>query len=738
MEPDAALLPIARFREMLARPASGSTIAPRQGPRRIMSEFPPQKGLTQEAIEARVEAVLGEATLAEKVAMMSGRGFFQIYAESGRRWGSAPYPAGGGVARLGIPPLYFTDGPRGVARGNSTCFPCTMARGATFDVDLERRIGEVMGIEARAQGCTLSGAVCINLLRHPAWGRAQETYGEDQHHLGQMGAALALGLQTHNVIATVKHFALNSMENARFTVDVRCDARTMREVFLPHFKRVIDAGCASVMSAYNQWNGVYCGQHRELLTDILRGEWGFDGFVHSDWVFGLRNVYAASAGLDIENPEPLVFGDSLQAAVEDGRIEPSVIDTACRRILRTQYRFACAEDPLEAYTPELVARPEHVAVALEAARKSAVLLKNDGVLPFDPARVRTIALLGRLATLENTGDFGSSRVRPPYVVTPAAGLQRRLGADNVAFADEADLEAARRACATADAVVVVVGCTHEDEGEYIPNGGIDLGQIDNPAIQAIAKAQARVNNGPDIGGDRSALDLRADQVALIRAAVASGKPVAVVIVAGSAVLVEDWVDAAPAIIQTFYAGMEGGTALADILFGDVVPSGRLPFTVARRAEDYPFFDAFAKSITYGPLHGYALFERTGTAPRFGFGHGLSYCPFEYRGLRLHRRGDAIEVQVSVRNCGSMPADEVALAFVRHPPAPLDGPDRLLRAFTRVSLDAGVQKTITLAIARDDLKRWNPATQSWVFFPGDYTIVLQGRDGALIEASIALD
>ncbi|NBU27114.1 MAG: glycoside hydrolase family 3 protein, partial [Caulobacteraceae bacterium] len=253
-----------------------------------------------------------------------------------------------------------------------------MARGASFDVDLERRIGEAMGIEIRALGRTMTGAVCVNLLRHPAWGRAQETYGEDPHHLGEMGAALSQGIQSHNVVASVKHLAVNSMENARFKVDVRVDERTLREVYLPHFKRIIDSGCASVMSAYNRMNGEYCGQNRYLLTDILRGEWGFTGFVHSDWVRGVYKVYGASAGLDVENPEPLVFGKSLVDAVENGHVEPQVIDQACRRILETQFRMTCAEDPLAAYTPDLVACPAHRELAYEAACKGAVLLKNDG------------------------------------------------------------------------------------------------------------------------------------------------------------------------------------------------------------------------------------------------------------------------------------------------------------------------------------------------------------------------
>lgn len=220
-----------------------------------MTNYSPQKGRTESEIAATVEQILAEATLEEKVAMMSGRGFFQAMAEDGMRFGARPYRAGGGCERLGVPALYFTDGPRGVVRGRSTCFPVTMARGASWDRDLERRIGEIMGIEVRAQGCTLSGAVCVNLLRHPGWGRAQETYGEDSYHLGEMGAALSTGIQTHNVVATVKHYALNSIENARFKINVKADARVLREVYLAHFQKILDAGCASVMSAYNKVNG---------------------------------------------------------------------------------------------------------------------------------------------------------------------------------------------------------------------------------------------------------------------------------------------------------------------------------------------------------------------------------------------------------------------------------------------------------------------------------------------------
>ena len=694
-----------------------------------MQDYAPQKGMTAAELETKVEAVLAEATLTEKVGMLSGKGFFKAFAEDGRVWAARPYRAGGGIDRLGVPALWFTDGPRGVARGQSTCFPCSMARGASFDVNLERRIGEVMGVEARAQGCNLSGAVCFNLLRHPAWGRAQETYGEDPHHLGEMGTALATGIQTHNVIATVKHFALNSMENARFFVDVRIGERALHEVYLPHFKRAIDAGCASVMSAYNKMNGTYCGQNPALLTDILRDEWGFDGFVHSDWVKGVYDVSGVAAGLDIENPEPLVWGDKLIAAVEAGAVPIAAIDRACRRILRTLYRFAAAEDPLPDYPETLVAQPEHVALAREAAEKSAVLLKNDGVLPLRKG-LGTLAVLGRLANIENTGDNGSSRVRPPYIVTALQGLERAqnsYGIGRIVTGDESDLAAAASAAASADAIIVVAGYTAREEGEYIP-GDINLGQGVSDEAREVARRVA-------IGGDRDSLSLPEDQIALIRAATESGKPVIVVIVAGSAVMVEEWHDEAAAILQTFYSGMEGGTALASLLFGEISPSGKLPFTVARDLADYPFFDKDAAVIDYDLWHGYSKFDRDGSTPRYAFGHGLSYTEFAYTGLQAKIAEDAIIVAVTIQNVGPMAADEVAQIYIGVPGVEVERQEKLLKAFARVSLSPGETKRVDFNIALDDL-RWRDDGQ-WRLESGSYRVFAGGTSDRLTETSVRL-
>lgn len=696
-----------------------------------MTDLAPAKGLTPAAIAARIDQILGQATLAEKVAMMSGQGFFAAIREDRGVWGARPYRAGGGLERLGVPAFFFTDGPRGVARGNSTCFPCTMARGASFDVDLERRIGEAMAIEIRSQGCNLSGAVCINLLRHPAWGRAQETYGEDPTHLGAMGAALGLGLQAHNVCATVKHFALNSMENARFKVDVTITERALHEVYLPHFKTVLDAGIASVMSAYNLLNGEYCGQNHALLTGILRDEWGFTGFVHSDWILGIYKPHAAAAGLDVENPEPLVFGPKLIAAVEAGSIGPQVIDTACRRILATLYRFACTEDPLPAYRLALVASPEHVALAQEAAEKSAVLLANTGILPLDARNIRKLAVLGRLAALENTGDNGSSRVRPPYVVTPLAGLQSYLGPDRIVTGNETDLPAARAAAAEADAIIVVAGYTAEEEGEYIP-GDISLGQDaslapDTASLPPELK-DARARRNFSIGGDRLDLGLPAPQIALIDAAAATGKPVIVVLVAGSAVLVEAWYDKVAAILQTFYNGMAGGTALARLLFGAVSPAGRLPFTVARDPADYPAFDRNAIAVTYDHWHGYARLARDGCAARYAFGHGLGYARFATRALTVRATPATLEFTVAVTNHGAMAADHIVLLWTEAPGAVPDTWPRRLVAFTRISLDPGQTRIAALSVPLASLRYRRPATTpgaagTWALEPGAWAFVI---------------
>ena len=389
-----------------------------------------------EQVDARARALLAQMTLGEKAAQMTGdSSWWGQFVEFVRGYNSRPITAGQG-SRRGIPAIRFTDGPRGVVMYHSTCFPVSMARGASWDVELEERIGDAIGVEARAQGANFFAGVCINLLRHPAWGRAQETYGEDPYHVGEMGAALVRGAQRH-VMACAKHYAANSIENARFKVDVRMSERVLREVYLPHFRRCVDEGVAAAMSAYNQVNGAYCGHNKHLLRDILKEEWGFRGFVMSDFVWGLRDGRAgALAGLDVEMPVGRYYGKRLVKLVEAGEVPLTVVDEAVLRILRRKIEFAQVGEPGR-YRAEVVAGATHRALARESAQKSMVLLKNEPaggqgrlpLLPLDPARLRRIALIGRLAVEPNVGDLkGSSTTRPTHVVTPLEGLRAALGA----------------------------------------------------------------------------------------------------------------------------------------------------------------------------------------------------------------------------------------------------------------------------------------------------------------------
>ena len=373
------------------------------------------------------------------------------------------------VPRVGVPGIAFSDGPRGAVIGDATCFPVTMARGATWDPDLEERVGDAIGRELRATGANLTGAVCVNLLRHPAWGRAQETYGEDPHHVGEMGAAFTRGLQRH-VMACVKHFACNSMENARFTVDIEVDDIALHEIYLAHFKRIVDEGVASVMSAYNSVNGAWCGENRQLLTDILRGEWGFEGFVISDFVFGVHDGAASvRAGLDIEMPFRMARAQYLPRALERGEVTWAEVDRAVERIVATLLRF---DTILSGPVPgeDTLGRAAHRLLAREVAARSVVLLRNElvegrPVLPLSLVDSPRLAVFGPLADTVNLGDHGSSDVWDLDCHTVLEAL--RSISSGVVYDEGSDSASAAVVAGDADVALVVVGYTSLDEGEFM-------------------------------------------------------------------------------------------------------------------------------------------------------------------------------------------------------------------------------------------------------------------------------
>lgn len=361
--------------------------------------------LSAAEVEAKAQELVSSLSLEEKVLMLNGRWtILKNLIRHQNPYNPTPISTNGNK-RLDISPISFTDGPRGVVMGKATCFPVSMARGASFDRELEQRVGDVIGKEARAQGANLFAGVCINLLRHPAWGRAQETYSEDPYHLGEMGKVLTESVQDHNVMACIKHYAVNNIENSRFRVNVVSDERTLREVYLPHFKKSVDAGAASVMGAYNLFRGDHCCESEHLLNTILRDDWGFEGFTLSDFIYGIRDTKKAiEAGMDLEMPMPIHYKGKLLAAVHAGQITEETVNQAVLHILRPLIVFEHTPDTME-YTPDLVAHPEHTQLALEVAEKSMVLIKNEvNILPLS----KNIKKIARCRSSSNPTQYRRS------------------------------------------------------------------------------------------------------------------------------------------------------------------------------------------------------------------------------------------------------------------------------------------------------------------------------------------
>ncbi len=628
----------------------------------------------------------------------------------------------GAVDRLGIPGMRFVDGPRGCVAGNGTAFPVSMARGATWDIELEERVGAVIGREIRSQGGNFFGGVCINLPRHPAWGRAQETYGDDPYHLGEMGAALVRGSQRY-VVACAKHYALNSMENARFKVDVQCDEATLHDVYLAHFKRCVDEGVGAIMSAYNSVNGEWAGQNPYLLTHVLRELWNWNGVTVSDFIWGLRDAAASvEAGLDIEEPFRQQRATRLRAALDDGRATWGAVEQSGRRILAAQLRSYATRERDEV-GPQVMAAGEHRALAREVAAKAMVLLRNEAVegipvLPFADD-VTSIAVLGRLAVEANMGDLGSSAVRPPSWVTPAEGIGAAFPNADVTVVSDDDPAAAARAAAGSDVAVVVAGYTAADEGEFIGGettsdpallglfppmpDGFDLTAL-------IGSAEERGGPGVPIGGDRLSLRLRPVDEELILAVAAANPRTVVVIVTAGAVITEAWRERVPATLVMWYAGMEGGHALADVLSGRHNPSGRLPFSVPTSEEHLPFFDRDAVSITYDRYHGQRLLDRLAVAPAYPHGFGLAYTTFAIESATpVETTPERIRLRVAVRNTGERDGRHVVQVYGRRSTGSYAG-ELLLAGFAVADVPARASTEVLVDVSLVAFAEWDTRTR----------------------------
>ncbi|WP_210087071.1 glycoside hydrolase family 3 C-terminal domain-containing protein [Mycobacterium sp. OAE908] len=644
--------------------------------------------------------------------------------EMSRRYNGTPIAAGRND-RLGIPGIRFADGPRGIVPGSCTAFPVPLARAASWDIELERRIGEAIGAEARAQGANLFAGVCVNVPPFPGWGRSQESYGEDPVLTGAMGAALVEGVRPW-VMACLKHFALNSMEEARFTVDVSVSEKTLHEAYLPHFRRGIEAGADAVMSSYNSVNGAPAGQNAHLLTTVLRTLWGFSGFVMTDFVWGLRDpVGSLAAGQDLEMPLRQQRARELPSALRDGRLARADAVRSAERIIGAQLRLAARALPDP--DPAVVACPAHRSLAREAAARGAVLLKNSVVdgrptLPLTLQETDIIAVVGPLADTANLGDHGSSDVRPPSTSSVLQGLRERFGI-RVVHVDEP--ASATATVASAYTAIVVVGLGPEDEGEAIvtsdPDGFSVFGGIFKRRwVGRIAASCMRyLSRGLALGGDRRDLHLSSADVALIEEVAALNKRTVVVVIGGGTIMPDPWDESVAAILYAWYPGMEGGRAIADIVAGDAEPSGRLPMAIPRHRSDLPQVDWHAASVRYPRWFGQQLLDRSQTPAAYPLGFGLGYSSFEIEDVTVESVHDEdIRVSTTLANVGQRAGRHVVQIYACRN-APGVPPTRVLIGFGCAELAAAQRSKIEVAASLRPLQHW---TDSGFHLPdGEWTI-----------------
>jgi beta-glucosidase len=643
--------------------------------------------------------VLASLTLEEKASLCSGSDF----------WRTQPVP------RVGIEALLLTDGPHGVrkqaedfdhiglaASVPSTCFPTAAALGSSWDVDLVRRVGAALGGEARAEQVAVLLGPGINIKRSPLCGRNFEYLSEDPVLSGELGAAYVDGVQSQGVGTSLKHYAANNQETDRMRVSAEVDERTLREIYLNAFERVVrQARPWTVMCSYNKINAVYASQNPWLLTEVLRNEWGFDGLVMSDWGAVDDRVAGLAAGLDLEMPSSHGYTDAqLVAAVKSGTLDEKVLDVAVARLL----------DLLDRVRPALAAggaydQGTHHDLAREVARDCAVLLKNDGgLLPLDPIAAGSLAVIGEFARVPRYQGAGSSQVNPTRLDTALEEI-RALTSWDVTFAagygvdapDSSLVAAAAAEAAAADVVLLFLGLPPSYESE---------------------------------GWDRDHMDLPDDQLELVRAVSDSNSRVVVVLSNGSAVAMDAWQHRVPAILEGWLLGQAGGGALADLIFGVASPSGRLAETIPLRLQDNPSFGNFPGehgTVRYGEgvLVGYRHYDTKQLAVGYPFGHGLSYTTFGYSAPTATVKGSGaqtrVEVAVTVTNTGPVAGREVVQVYVRDPVATVLRPERELKAFAKVTLAAGESQAVTFSLDGRDLAFFHSGLRRWVVEDGEVEI-----------------
>lgn len=643
--------------------------------------------------DQRAREIVQKMTLDEKVQELHG-----IRDEKHYRY----VPA---VPRLGIPAFQITNGPAGAGPGGThpqakaTALPSPIALAASWDTNLARQYGAIAAAEAKDIGNVLLEAPTINIARVPQNGRTFEGYGEDPYLAGQISLSNILGIQSQGVMANVKHFVGNNQETDRFTVNEEIDERALREIYLPAFDVSIrQAHSASLMCAYPRFNGTFSCENGLLMNDILKKEWKFEGFVISDFGAVHSTIPSAMAGLDLEMPTGKYWGNDLKAAVLSGQVPMSVIDDKLVRRFRTMMEYGAFDHPP---TPKPIPANEDGAESRKIAVQGMVLLKNTGsILPLYAPGLKSIALIGPMATNAVTGGGGSSYVEPLYTVDPLKGIRSRAGNLEVTLDDGSDLAKATALARRSDAAIVMVGQINT-EGQDHP---LELGGNQDNLVEAVAAANPRT---------------------------------IVVLKTGSAVLMP-WVDKVPAILEAWYPGEEDGNAVADVLFGAVNPSGKLPITFPAKLEDlpantpeqYPGVGGVAR-YSEGVFVGHRHYDEKNLAPLFPFGHGLSYTSFAYQNLRVSsstvdfggERPDPITVDVEISNTGRMSGAEVVELYVGMPSNPVAQPPKQLKGFQKVRLQPGESSHAQFNLDARSFSYWDVHSHEWQVAFGTYKIMV---------------
>ena len=638
-------------------------------------------------VEERVEDLLERLTLEEKFRLSVGvKAFF-----------TRP------IKRLGIPNFRMCDGPHGIGPHStnnleSTYFPTGICRTATWNPEMAEDFGVALAQEIREIGYHMSLGPGINIIRSPLCGRNFEYQTEDPYLNKIMATNIVKGLQSQRIAACVKHYVCNNQETNRHTVSCEVSERALQEIYLPAFEATVrEADAWSFMTCYNKVNGTYGCENKNLIKERLRNEWGFRGFVVTDWFatkWSESTEKATNAGLSLEMPTAIKYKKTLLRRIfNEGKFTEDTLNENIRRLLRVMFLVGLFDD--ESTLPKGSRNtPEHQAVARKIAEEGIVLLKNEGnVLPLDVNKLSKIAIIGANASKKSSMGGGSSQVLPPYEITPLQGLEKKC------------------------------------------KGKVDI--ITNPSEADIAIIFAGLNHKPEMdceATDRKIFELPADQIELINKTVQENSKTIVVLISGSPIGMNGWLDNIPVLIEAWYPGMEGGNAITDILFGDVNPSGKLPMTFPKTLSDSPAHKSTRTfpgddNVFYdeGIFVGYRHFDTNSIEPLFPFGYGLSYTTFKYEDIKISPENisndEKFTVSVNITNSGERTGAEIVQLYVQDIEASVERPLKELKRFKKIRLKPGETKKITFELEKNDLSFFDEKNNYWVAEKGIFNILV---------------